>query len=62
MIFLLRYKGPCTLLRRKGGLAQKVETERQGAEYESQGQVPSKARHVAPGRDMHDQIRPERPK
>jgi hypothetical protein len=29
--------------------AQKSKRSAEGAEYESQGQVPSKARHVAPG-------------
>jgi hypothetical protein len=33
-----------------------------GAEYESRGQVPGKARHVAAGCDVHNQIRLERPK
>jgi hypothetical protein len=44
------------------GLHKKSKQSAKGAEYESQGQVPSKARHVAPGYDMHEQIRPERPK
>jgi hypothetical protein len=43
-------------------MPQKSKQSAKGAEYESQGQVPSKARHVAPGCDMHDQMRPERPK
>jgi hypothetical protein len=42
--------------------AQKSKQSAKGAEYESRGQVPGKARHVAPGCDMHDRIRPERPK
>lgn len=33
--------------------------ESKGAKYESQVQVPSKARHVTPGCDMREQIRPE---
>ena len=41
---------------------KKSKQSAKGAEYESQGQVPSNARHVAPGCDMHERIRPERPK
>ena len=43
-------------------LHKKSKQSAKGAKYESQGQVPSNARHVAPGCDMQEQIRPERPK
>jgi hypothetical protein len=42
--------------------AQKSKQSAKGAEYESRGQVPSKARPVAPGCGMPDQKKPERPK
>src|SRR6185295_10862529 len=34
----------------------------EGAQYESQGQVRSEAKHVAPGCDPRARVRPERPK
>jgi hypothetical protein len=43
-------------------LHKKSKQSAKGAKYESRGQVPGKTRHVAPGCDMRDQIRPERPK
>ncbi len=43
-------------------LHKKWNRSAKGAEYESQGQVPSKARHVAPGCDLQERIRPEGPK
>jgi len=46
----------------EAGLHKKSKQRAKGADYESQGQVPSKARHVAPGWRMHEQTRPERPK
>jgi hypothetical protein len=43
-------------------LHKKSKQSARGAKYESRGQVPGKARHIASGCDMHHQIRPERPK
>jgi hypothetical protein len=42
--------------------AQKVEQSAKGAEYEAGGKCRAKRGYVAPGCDMHDQIRSERPK